>query len=64
MLVLSRVKDERILIGDDVSILVIDVKGKKVRLGIEAPKHLRIDREEICQRIDRPGPPAQPGDAP
>jgi carbon storage regulator len=61
MLVLSRHKDERILIGEDISVLVIGVKRGKVRLGVEAPKHIRVDREEVRQRINRA---SRPGDTP
>lgn len=49
MLVLSRKKAERICIGDDVFIEVVAVKGDKVRLGITAPHHIPVDREEILQ---------------
>jgi carbon storage regulator len=47
MLVLSRKKNEVIKIDDDVSITVVSIKGNTVRLGIEAPKEIRIIREEI-----------------
>lgn len=47
MLVLSRKAGERIQIGDDVTLTVISVKGKRVRLGIEAPEHCRIVRDEV-----------------
>jgi len=47
MLVLSRKAGERIRIGDDVTLTVISVKGKRVRLGIEAPQHCRIVRDEM-----------------
>jgi carbon storage regulator len=55
MLVLSREVDERIMIGDDITIQVIEIRGDKVRLGIEAPKDVRVDREEIRRRIERDG---------
>jgi len=51
MLVLSRKLDERILIGDDVEITVIEIKGDRVRLGISAPADVPVDREEIRKRI-------------
>ncbi|GAB1260199.1 carbon storage regulator CsrA [Aurantivibrio plasticivorans] len=51
MLVLSRKTGEKILIGDDVSITVLAVRGNQVRLGIEAPKDIDVHREEIFNRI-------------
>jgi carbon storage regulator len=47
MLVLSRQKDESIMIGDDVEITIIDVRGDKVRLGITAPRDIAVHRKEI-----------------
>ncbi len=55
MLVLSRKKGERILIGGDVTIEVVEVRGDKVWLGITAPKSTRVDREEVRQRIEIEG---------
>ncbi|MCP4716018.1 MAG: carbon storage regulator CsrA [Deltaproteobacteria bacterium] len=51
MLVLTRKVGEKIQIGDDVSVLIMDIKGKQVRLGIEAPRDVKVHREEIYQRI-------------
>ncbi len=53
MLVLSRQKDESIVIGDDVEITIVDVRGDKVRLGINAPKHISVHRKEIYEAIQR-----------
>jgi len=53
MLVLSRQRDESIMIGDDVKITIVDVRGDKVRLGIEAPKHIPVHRIEIYEAIQR-----------
>ena len=53
MLVLSRQKDESIVIGDDVEITIVDVRGDKVRLGITAPKHISVHRKEIYEAIQR-----------
>ena len=53
MLVLSRVKGERIRIGDNVVVEIVDVFGGKVRVGIEAPKEVPVHREEIWQAIQR-----------
>lgn len=53
MLVLSRRKEEQIRIGDDIVITVVEIRGDKVRLGIDAPKSIRIDREEIREKINQ-----------
>ena len=51
MLVLSRYKDESIMIGDDVEITIVDVRGDKVRLGINAPRSVSVHRKEIYLKI-------------
>ena len=51
MLVLSRMKNEKIIIGDDITIKVIEIKGDKVRLGIEAPKEISVHRSEVYYEI-------------
>ena len=51
MLILTRRISESIIVGDDVKITVLGVKGNQVRLGIDAPKHLPVHREEIYERI-------------
>jgi carbon storage regulator len=53
MLVLSRQIDESIMIGDDVEIIIVDVRGDKVRLGITAPKNIPVHRREIYDAIQR-----------
>ncbi len=53
MLVLSRQKDESIMIGDDVEITIVDVRGGKVRLGINAPREISVHRREIYDAIQR-----------
>ena len=53
MLVLSRKKDEKIMIGDDVTLMVIEIRGDKVRLGIDAPKDVAVHREEVFEAIRR-----------
>jgi len=52
-LVLSRQKDESIMIGDDVEITIVDVRGDKVRLGITAPKSIPVHRKEVYEAIQR-----------
>ena len=53
MLVLSRQKDESIMIGDDVEITIVDVRGDKVRLGINAPRNIAVHRKEIFLAIQK-----------
>ncbi|MFQ5502781.1 MAG: carbon storage regulator CsrA [Phycisphaerae bacterium] len=53
MLVLSRQRDETIMIGDDVEITVVDIRGDKVRLGINAPTHIPVHRKEVYDAIKR-----------
>ncbi len=51
MLVLSRNRDETIMIGDDIEITVVDIRGDKVRLGISAPTRIAVHRKEIYEAI-------------
>lgn len=53
MLVLSRKRDESIMIGNDVVITIIEIRGDKVRLGIEAPKATPVHRQEVYEAIQR-----------
>src|SRR5438105_14596263 len=53
MLVLSRQRDETIMIGDDVEVTVVDIRGDKVRLGITAPKQISVHRKEVYDAIRR-----------
>src|SRR6266511_1515729 len=53
MLVLSRQRDETIMIGDDVEVTVVDIRGDKVRLGITAPKEISVHRKEVYDAIRR-----------
>ena len=53
MLVLSRQKDESIIIGDNVEVTIVDVRGDKVRLGITAPKEIPVHRREVYEAIQR-----------
>ncbi len=51
MLVLSRHKDETIMIGDDIEISIVDIKGDTVRIGINAPRDVTVHRKEIYEAI-------------
>ena len=53
MLVLSRQRDESIIIGDNIVVTVVDVRGDKVRLGIDAPREVSVHRREIYEAIQR-----------
>lgn len=53
MLVLSRFRDEAIRIGDDVIVTIVDIRGDKVRLGIEAPAEIPVHRQEVYDAIQR-----------
>ncbi len=53
MLILTRRIGETLMIGDDISITVLGVKGNQVRLGVNAPKDVAVHREEIYERIQK-----------
>lgn len=53
MLVLSRKKDECIVINNDITIVVVEIRGDKVRLGVEAPKEIPVHRKEVYEAIAR-----------
>ena len=53
MLVLSRHRDESIMIGDDIVVTIVDIRGDKVRLGIEAPSAIPVHRQEVYEAIQR-----------
>ena len=53
MLVLSRKKNESIVINDDITIVVVEIRGDKVRLGVEAPKEVPVHRREVFDAIHR-----------
>lgn len=55
MLVLSRQRDETIMIGDNIQVTVVDIWGDKVRLGITAPKDISVHRKEVWDTIKREG---------
>ena len=70
MLVLSRQRDESIVIGDKVVVTIVDIRGDKVRLGIQAPGEIPVHRQEVYEAIQRenrkagqPQPAAAPAKA-
>ena len=65
MLVLSRQRDESIMIGDSIVVTIVDIRGDKVRLGINAPAEIPVHRQEVYEAIQRENLRAtqlQPGD--
>lgn len=62
MLVLSRKKNESIIINDNITVTVIEIRGDKVRLGIEAPKDVTVHRREVYEAIHGHAP-SQPGNS-
>lgn len=55
MLVLSRKKNEAVIINNDITVVVVEIRGDKVRLGIEAPKEVPVHRKEVWAAIQREG---------
>ena len=51
MLVLSRQRDQTIMIGDDIEITIVDIRGDKVRVGIDAPSNITVHRKEVYDAI-------------
>ena len=64
MLILTRRVGESLMIGDEVTVTVLGVKGNQVRIGINAPKHVSVHREEIYQRIQREQEAGTPSETP
>ena len=63
MLVLSRKKNESIVINNDITIVVVEIRGDKVRLGVEAPKEVPVHRREVYDAIKRNEQLAKEGDS-
>lgn len=60
MLVLSRHRDEQIMIGDDIVLTIVDIRGDKVRLGVDAPSDIPVHRREVYDAIKRHMPEQTP----
>lgn len=52
MLILSRKKDQKIMIGDGIEIWVVDIRGDTVKLGIKAPREVKVFRQEVAEEIE------------
>ncbi|PLW81309.1 carbon storage regulator [Kineobactrum sediminis] len=64
MLILTRKVGETLMVGDEVTITVLGVKGNQVRIGVNAPRDVAVHREEIYNRIQEDGTPPPPDDEP
>jgi carbon storage regulator len=52
VLILSRKKDQKIKIGEDIEVWVVDIRGDTVKLGINAPRHVKVFRQEVAEEIE------------
>jgi carbon storage regulator len=62
MLVLSRKEGETVCIAGDIRVTIVEIRGNKVRIGIHAPRDVPIHRQEVSERLTKPGEPAAPED--
>lgn len=62
MLVLTRKIGQSIVIGDDIEVVVLEVRGEQVRVGIRAPKNVSVHRKEIYEQIQTDGTDAKPAE--
>ena len=62
MLVLTRKPNESLIIGEDIKVTILGIRGNQVRIGIEAPPNVSVDREEIRERKDSGQPPPHKND--
>jgi carbon storage regulator len=60
MLVLGRKRDEKIVIGGNVTVTILDVRGNNVRLGIDAPPEIPVHRAELLKPLPQPAPAVSP----
>jgi carbon storage regulator len=62
MIVITRKRDEGIVISDSIEIIVIEIRGDKVRLGVHAPSHVPVHRKEVYEAIRRIAPDSAPSE--
>lgn len=63
MLILTRRIGEQLCIGDDIKVVVLDVKGNQVRIGVQAPRSIAVHRQEVADRIAAGEPPTGPSES-
>lgn len=63
MLVLARKKDEAIIIGDDIEVMIVDIRGDRIRLGINAPREVSVHRKEIWLLLKQQAKPEEQKEA-
>lgn len=60
MLVLTRKINQSIIVGDEIEVVVLEIRGEQVRLGIKAPRDVAVHRKEIYEQIHEDAPPSEP----